>query len=92
MTAAVALLVVCRDSSNVFQALHAEHWPCHLLADAPQSRQTKLILALAMTYPFISIAYKLNLMHYFNKCAVKFMRALDQTRGIADPQHELRPR
>jgi len=52
ITAAVALLVVCRDSSSVFQALHAEHWPCHLLAVAPQSRQTNEILALAMTFPF----------------------------------------
>ena len=82
-TAAVALLVDCRDSSSVFQALHAEHWPCHLLATAPQSRQTNVILPFAITLPFKSIYYRRNLLIYFNEKGASGVRTTE--RVIAKP-------
>lgn len=39
--ARVRAFASARVSSIVFQALQPEHWPCHLLALAPHSRQTK---------------------------------------------------
>lgn len=60
-TVAVARLVVCLDSSSVFQESHAGHWPCHFAVAAPQSRQTKLSLALAIIFPFQSGIYVIYL-------------------------------
>lgn len=48
VAAVVVLLVATLDSSSVFHALHAEHCPCHLLATAPHSLQTKLSFPFAI--------------------------------------------
>ena len=70
-TVAVARLAVCLVSSSVFQASHAGHWPCHFAVAAPQSRQTKLSLALAIVFPFKSYIYVPYLVHYIRPVAVE---------------------